>query len=154
MTIRRLLSALLLTGFLSGAALPWILKSAYAQNNPELFYTFFGQKIQLTEQPDAIAVSFKKIRTRGKPLYLQLQEDLAGGGSTPGRRGRGASSTPTTAIEVKPLGEQYAIVQLPSPDQKSQIAQQIRQQEYVEATLPILSHQASSKESSRMPFNF
>lgn len=150
MTIRRLLSSLLLISCLGGAqALTWKLQLAYAQNNPELFYTFFGQKIKLTEQPDAIAVSFKKIRTRGKPLYLQLQEDLASGGSTPGRGGRGAapSSLPAEAIEVKPLGEQYAIVQLPSQDRKAQIAQQIRQQEYVEATLPILSRQASSKET-------
>lgn len=150
MTIRRLLSSLLLISCLGGATAVTWLQLTYAQNNPELFYTFFGQKIKLTEQPDAIAVSFKKIRTRGKSLYLQLQEDLSGGGSTPGRRGRRETSSPSpnSAIEVKPLGDQYAIVQLASQDQRSQIAQQIRQQEYVEATLPILSRQASSKESS------
>lgn len=145
MTMRRLLSSLLLATFLgSSAAVYWMLKPAAAQNNQELFYTFFGKKIALTEQPDAIAVSFKKFRSRGKPLYLQLQDDLAGGSSTRGGRGAGSTSAANSEIEVKSLGEQYAIVKLASSELKTQVTQKIRQQQYVESTLPILSRPASA----------
>ncbi len=129
--MKRLLSVLLI----AGGSISWMLPSATAQAEPELYYTFFGQKIKLVEQPDEIAVNFKKIRGRGKPLHLQLEADLSGKG-----RGRGSASTAKRAdVEVKPFGSQFAIVKLSSNTARTELVQKIQQQDYVQSTLPVLS---------------
>jgi hypothetical protein len=79
----------------------------------DLYYTFYGKKIPLALKPDTIAVNFKSSGgTRdlnARPLHLQLQEALQGNSST---RSLSRSAPPLQA-EVKPLGNDYAIIQLP-----------------------------------------
>jgi subtilisin family serine protease len=155
--MKRLLSSLTLSGyFLAAAIVPNILNSqtVTAQANTELFYTFYGQPIPLNLRQDAIAVSFRETppstsRSRSYtpniPLYLQLQQDLENSGG--GSRTRG-SSTPPVKIDVQPLGERYAIVTVP-PNSPDTLSQQIRQQSYVENTLPVLSLTENSQDKSQ-----
>ncbi|KST63862.1 S8 family peptidase [Mastigocoleus testarum] len=126
-------------------------KTASAQivesNNNQLFYIYKGQRIPLTQQKDAIAVEFKplpKTRTRGSspdPLYLQLEKDLQTGTRT---RGGG-----NPQIQVKPLGKNYALVTLTS-SQNFDIKKKIQNQNYVKASLPILSR-ADSQDTIVLP---
>ncbi|MBR8835332.1 MAG: S8 family serine peptidase [Stigonema ocellatum SAG 48.90 = DSM 106950] len=119
---------------LSGIPLPTDTPAiAQTQENSDLFYLYKGQRIPLNQRPDAIAVAFKKVgATRDRtpqPLYLQLQQALQGGvrGSTPPK--------------VSPLGENYAVVTLPTGtrDVGSAFQERIQQQPYVQTTLPVLS---------------
>jgi len=108
-------------------------------NNNELFYIYKGQRVPLTEQKDAVAVEFKALpKTRSRsvnPLYLQLEQDLQ-----TGTRTRGGSSQ----IQVKPLGENYAVVTLANSNGntdaiRNKIKNQIQNQSYVKTSLPVLS---------------
>lgn len=112
-------------------------KSAIAQtqNDGDLFYIYQGQRIPLNQRQDAIAVSFKKTRTRdvnAPPLYLQLQQDLQIGIRF------------TTPPKVSPLGENYAVVNLPTGTSEA-LQQRIQQQPYVQTTLPVLSRSQSQE---------
>jgi serine protease len=117
---------------------PWHQGNAQTQTSSNLFYTFYGQQIPLTLRQDTIAVSFRPtVGTRGSgtPLYLQLQQDLQGGNT----RSRGNRHS-SLEVEVKPLGENYALVTLPSEAQsRDSINQQIQQRSYVETVLPVLT---------------
>ncbi|MDF5718990.1 MAG: hypothetical protein PUP91_00575 [Rhizonema sp. PD37] len=119
---------------LSGISLPTnTLAIAQTQENSDLFYLYKGQRISLNQRADAIAVAFKKVpATRNlaaQPLYLQLQQALQGGvrGITPPK--------------VSPLGENFAVVSLPTGtrDVGSAFQKRIQQQPYVQTTLPVLS---------------
>ncbi|QSJ20051.1 S8 family serine peptidase [Nostoc sp. UHCC 0702] len=141
--MKRITSGILLTACIwSGLGMfcipPQVTAVAQSQEGSDLFYIYKGQRIPLNQRQDAIAVSFKKIGTRGiaaQPFYLQLQESLKGGV-------RGGNS-PT----VSPLGENYAVVSLPSqvPDIAATIQQRIQQQPYVENTLPVLTRQETKE---------
>ena len=106
---------------------------AQTQENGDLFYLYKGQRIPLNQRQDAIAVSFKQLgKTRNisaPPLYLQLQRDLQSGIRS------------TTPPKVTPLGENYALVNLPKDIQNAETAvqQRIQQQPYVQTTLPVLT---------------
>ncbi len=103
-----------------------------AESNTQLFYIYKGQRVPLTQQQDAVAVEFKPVaNTRsGNPLYLQLEQDLKKGGGT---RSSGGSQ-----VQVKPLGGNYAVVALPRGSADA-IKNQIQNQSYVKASLPVLS---------------
>lgn len=101
--------------------------------NSELFYLYKGQRIYLQERPDAIAVAFKPVSTRGdaQPLYLRLQQSL----NNPNAR------SPRPEVQISPLGTRYAIVHLPNNVRgiSNQVQTQVQQQPYVAETLPVLS---------------
>ncbi|MEB3217443.1 MAG: S8 family serine peptidase [Nostocales cyanobacterium 94392] len=104
-------------------------------NNNQLFYIYKGQRVPLTEQKDAVAVEFKALpKTRSRsvnPLYLQLEQDLQ-----TGTRTRGGNSQ----VQVKPLGENYAVVTLASSNGNTDaIRNKIQNQSYVKTSLPVLS---------------
>ena len=150
---QRFFSGILLTGYILGAGTvsPLLLPTsatAQTQESEQLYYTYFDQKIPLTVRSDAIAVAFKPVgRTRGRstqPLYLQLQQDLQKGVGT-----RGSTRAGKLNVEVSPLGQNYALVNLPSGTRSSPVAvqQQIQQQPYVETTLPVLSRSAAASPS-------
>ncbi|MCY6493859.1 S8 family peptidase [Leptolyngbya sp. GGD] len=140
--MRRSLLLLLIVGVL-GSNASWVTRSARAQAKPELYYTFFGQKIALTEQTDAIAVNFKTFRGRGRSLHQQLEADLTG--TRAGRSRGGGSTAQSSGIEVKSLGAQFAIVKLAANVSKPDILEKIQQQDYVQSTLPVLSRTPSPK---------
>jgi subtilisin family serine protease len=134
--MKRITSSIFLTTFiLSSMGIFPIPPQAIAQTqeNGDLFYLYKGQRILLNQRQDAIAVSFKQLgRTRSlsaPPLYLQLQGDLQ----------RGIRST--TPPQVTPLGENYALVNLPKDIQNAEaiLQQRIQQQPYVQTTLPVLT---------------
>ncbi|MUG93433.1 S8 family serine peptidase [Scytonema sp. UIC 10036] len=150
--MKRFLSSLVLAAcFLCSTNLPFIphqyRELAQAQTTDELFYTFYGQKIPLNLRRDRIAVSFKPTNTRSRsilPLHLQLQQDL--------RRGSGNTRNMNNSgfdIDVKPLGENIALVNVPNGTRSSlnSVQQQIQKQSYVKETLPILTRK--SGETSR-----
>ena len=150
---QRFFSGILLTGYILGvgSVSPLLLPTsatAQTQESEQLYYTYFDQKIPLTVRSDAIAVAFKPVgRTRGRstqPLYLQLQQDLQKGVGT-----RGSTRAGKLNVEVSPLGQNYALVNLPSGTRSSPVAvqQQIQQQPYVETTLPVLSRSAAASPS-------
>jgi serine protease len=111
---------------------------AQSQNNNELFYTYKGQRIPLKQRQDVIAVAFKRVTTRGRgdatPLFLQLQQDLQGG-----------TRSISPQIQVSPLGENYAVVNLPSSVRDTALQQRIQQQPYVQSTLPVLTRNESQE---------
>ncbi|MBD2213045.1 S8 family serine peptidase [Nostoc linckia FACHB-104] len=148
--MRRLISSLILAGcFFSATSFSLLPQQhrefAQAQTADELFYTFYGQKIPLDLRRDTVAVSFKPRNTRSRsiqPLYLQLQQDLRrGGGNT-----RSIGSNHRSDVDVKPLGENIALVNLPSGTRASlnTVQQQIQKQPYVQEILPILSRKSQS----------
>ncbi|MBW4651002.1 MAG: S8 family serine peptidase [Kastovskya adunca ATA6-11-RM4] len=155
--MKRLVSSVLLTSCLWGSVNLSVIPQhhqglAQAQtSNEQLFYTFYGQQIPLSLRSDVVAVAFKSVRggTRGevKPLYLQLQEDLQQGGSS---ATRGESRATGLAVDVKPLGDRFALVTLPSGSRSSiaAVTQQVRAAAYVQETLPVLSRSSSSEASS------
>ncbi|MBD2413979.1 peptidase S8 [Nostoc calcicola FACHB-389] len=153
--MKRFLSSLILAGCFFSATSFSLLPQQYrefaqAQTLDELFYTFYGQKIPLHLRRDTVAVSFKaNTRSRSiQPLYLQLQQDLRRGGS--GNTRSINSNHHSVDVDVKPLGENIALVNLPSGTRASlnTVQQQIQKQPYVKEILPILSgkSQAASKE--------
>ncbi|MCY7278658.1 MAG: peptidase S8, partial [Phormidesmis sp. CAN_BIN44] len=153
--MKRLLSSLCLTSCLLVTSFPIslhpirhtpALQSAQAQNAPDLFYTFYGQRIPLSLRQDTIAVTFKPIgATRGDstPLYLQLQQELEGRSNT-----RGMSSEKPLKVDVNPLGERYALVTLPVGVDGNDVTQRIHQKSYIENTLPVLSRQTTTNGKS------
>ncbi len=132
--MKRIFCILLAAGIWSLSSVPLVTNTsaiAQTQENSDLFYLYKGQRISLNQRPDAIAVAFKKVggtrNLSAQPLYLQLQQALQGG-----VRG-------TTPPKVTPLGENYAVVSLPTGIRNSAFQQRIQQQPYVKTTLPVLS---------------
>ncbi|NEP15161.1 MAG: S8 family serine peptidase [Symploca sp. SIO2C1] len=156
---KRLFAKILFTSYLLGIGsissllLPKTI-TAQTTETAELYYTFFDKKIPLTQRTDAIAVAFKETprsSARGisssQPVYLQLQQDLqAGGGSA-----RSLNSTSALKVEVSPLGENYALVNFLSgnPSVSLDVERQIKQKNYVETTLPVLSRSRTSSASQQ-----
>jgi len=125
-----------LTGSVAGAA-------ALAQpQEDELYYTFYGQRIPLTLRQDQIAVALKPqpAGARGGPSpFQQLQQNLLGQPAG-GRAGRGGETGPALEVTLRPLGNRYAVIELPEVSAELRAAVQQRlQRPYVEDTLPVLS---------------
>lgn len=122
-----------------------IASAQVASTEGELYYTFYGQKIPLALKTDTIAVSFKTItstRSAGaRPLHQQLQNALQGNSGGV----RSTSSAAPLQADVKPLGDRYALVQVPFNTRNSDVIDRIRQQSYVENTLPVLARQSDDK---------
>ncbi|MGV0029187.1 S8 family peptidase [Phormidesmis priestleyi] len=100
--------------------------TAQSQSAGDLFYLYKGQRIPLNLRQDTIAVAFKPGSSRSidKPFYQQLQQVLQ------------SNTRGLETPEVRPLGENYALVQFAnSRDLKSTI----EQQSYVQMTLPVLN---------------
>ncbi|MEH2263291.1 S8 family serine peptidase [Nostoc sp.] len=132
--MKRITSSILLTGFIwSSLGMfslpPEVTAVAQTQKDGDLFYLYKGQRIPLNQRQDTIAVAFKKVATRdlaATPLYLQLQKDLQ------------SNIRAITPPRVSPLGENYALVSLPTGT-RDVVQQSIQQQPYVQTTLPVLS---------------
>jgi serine protease len=154
--MNRLLTSLCLTGclvatnnltFTNPIAPRFSPPPANAQTSSELFYTFYGQRIPLSQRQNTIAVAFKPDapRTRGGlPLHLQLQQDLAAPNSGNTRGGNTPSSAPAINVEVNSLGDRYALITLPTDTSSSDanLTQRLSQQPYVESVLPVLARQS------------
>lgn len=117
-------------------------------SEPEgLYYTFYDQRILLTERDDQIAVQFvEPDGTRGglesntEPAFLQLQRDLEG--TTGSTREINRPGTPS-ALEISPLSDRYALITLPesstrSLEERSAIARQL-DKPYIANTLPVVT---------------
>lgn len=145
--MKRLISSVAITAYLTGiGGLAISLQNqvfAQVQNQNELYYTFYGQKIPLSLRQDTVAVSFKPVRLRGKSLLQQLQEDLQSGGIS-GTRSRNQGTG--LNVEVNPLGA-FALVKLPASTRSSvaNLQQQIQKQGYVKETLPVLTRNLGDK---------
>ena len=158
--MKRLLSSIFLTTCLCvTASSPWRQSKvaiAQALANDELFYMYLGKRIPLRLRQDAIVVKAKTEQgtsggTRGdgepqeqggEPFYSRLQQYLQSGS-----RGEGAVSA-----EIKPLGENYALVNLPGSTEtgSAQVLEKIKQFPGVEATLPVMTRQGR-KETIALP---
>jgi subtilisin family serine protease len=110
----------------------------FAQSSPPtgLYYLYDGKRVPLTVRQDEIGVAFKPsggTRGESQPAYRQLQEDLQQGGT------RGEA--PVATVEVRPLGDRYALVKLPTNTRgdTSDLEQRVQQRPYVESTLPVLT---------------
>lgn len=152
--MKRLFSSICLTtclfGTLNLSASPLYSQTvAQAQSRSDLYYTFYGKQIPLALRQDVVAVQFRQTtRTRSSstlPLHLQLQQDLQGTSDT---RSRTRTNTPPVPVDVKPLGEHYALVSVPARTRSTaNLNEQIRQQSYVEDTLPVLSLSNTEEEN-------
>lgn len=119
---------------------PLLAQTQTDEQEDGLFYTFYGQQIALIERSDQVAVEFKPATVftsdASEPAYLRLQRDLVETTSF----SQGGNSAEVT---VKPLGERYALVELPSTlDERW--AQRLNQS-YVQATLPVLSREDTAE---------
>ncbi|MBE9078498.1 S8 family serine peptidase [Romeria aff. gracilis LEGE 07310] len=112
-----------------------------AADEGDLYYTFYDQRIPLVERTNQIAVEFSPnpSLTRGEqePAYLRLQRDLQA--ATQGTRG-GLHDQPAAGVEVRPLGNRYALIELPEGTRSpaARLGPQL-EQPYIAATLPVLS---------------
>ncbi|MGJ3251901.1 MAG: S8 family peptidase [Elainellaceae cyanobacterium] len=157
--MKRLYSTLVATACILAIAQPFqpIQQStaiAQAQTPDGLYYTFFGQQIPLTLRTDVVAVSFREAgSTRGgssQPLYLQLQQDLEGTSSTT-RAIRTSPYRSALSVDIEPLGTRYALVtELSGTRGLASVDQQIREQPYVEGTLPVLSLNTGDENSPEL----
>ncbi|MGB3559192.1 MAG: S8 family serine peptidase [Geitlerinemataceae cyanobacterium] len=137
--MKRLISGLFLASTFCLAAdaneIPWLSNRALAQTTPtdSLFYRFYDRQIPLEVRENTIGVAFKSSEGSGSrsiPAYLMLQRTLLQSGTT-----RGIDR----ALEVRPLGENYASIALDDRSTAEEISQLIGQQSYVETTLPVLT---------------
>lgn len=148
--MKRLISSITIASYLLGIGSFAILSlqrqvTAQVQKSDELYYTFYGQKIPLSVRQDTVAVAFKPVRTRGKALFQQLQDDLRSGGGGVRDIGQGTGLN----VEVNPLGDNFALVKLPTSSRNSvtNLQQQIQKQPYVQETLPVLTRTAGNNKS-------
>lgn len=136
---RRFLTVLMAGSFslvgglaLAQSPLPTIASDISPILEPDLFYTYNGERIYLQQRQDAIAVAFKPAaNTRGEmqPQYLQLQRAL-----------RSSTREIGNGVVVNSLGEGFAIIRFPATRGISKaVVQQAQQQPYVQETLPVLS---------------
>ena len=102
----------------------------------ELYYTYFDKKIPLTQRTNAIAVAFKpaprasaRSLSAPQPLHLQLQQELQRGGAST----RSLNSTAALKVEVSPLGENYALVNVLASSRSASVnvEEQIKQNDVV-----------------------
>ncbi len=126
-----------------------IQKHILAQRATQLEYEILGQKIPLTVKQDTTAVLFKpqKIdRSSGsEPYHIQLQEALTGTVRSTNGTGERESK-----VEITPLGQNYALVQLAVEDEDiSVIEANIQQKDYVQEVLPVLTLSNSNSETAR-----
>jgi serine protease len=125
---RSILGILALTAAIAPLALS---VDVSAQSGGELYYTFKGRRIPLQQRQDVIAVAFKNApvtRSGGNTApVLRLEQDLQGGLRSAVR------------VEVTPLGESYALVNIPSGAGGASIKKRIEQQAYVQSTIPVLT---------------
>ena len=140
--LKRLLPYLLLTaGCTIGVATFTYSTNVSAQSTDEdTYYTFYDQQISLVERGDQIAVKFASEAADGRdlePAYLKLQRTLQSANLSSAR-----SLAAPVEVKVSPLGEQYALITLPSTTDETgdRVVQQL-EQSYIEATLPVLSRQ-------------
>ena len=149
--MRRFFSWILLAGTIGIVAelsyLP-MHRSVNAQkaNSDELFYLYFERPIVLNARQDVIAVESKFSNERGltkAPFYLRLQQHLQGNQE----RGGPSRVVPAGGIEVKPLGETYALVKLSSesPAKIAEIRQKIEQFPDSKKILPVLTRKDRSE---------
>ena len=120
-----------------------------AQSATQLEYEILGQKIPLTVKQDTTAVLFKpqnRDRSSGsEPYHIQLQEALTGTVRSTNGTGERESK-----VEITPLGQNYALVQLGVEDEDiSVIEANIQQQDYVQEVLPVLTLSNSNSETAR-----
>ncbi len=132
--MKRFVASLLLASSVLSPLMPAI---AVAQTDDDLSYRFYDGEVPLRVRRDAVAVNFRTTpggtRSLGPDPYVRLQRSLSGEGGT-----RGGSAAPGTA-EVTPLGESFAIVSgLAATEGDDPLRQWLRQQSYVEDTLPVL----------------
>ena len=148
--MKRILSLITLTTlFATTPALQQAIAGFRMMPKPaDLSYRFYDTRINLTENPDQVAVVFKPNNTRklnDPPTYLKLQADLQGQTTT-----RTTNSPPDLKIDVKPLGTQYAILTLPKTRtiDFSQKLKQRLEQSYVQTTLPIFQRKSAESENT------
>jgi serine protease len=148
--VKRFISSIAITSYLLGIGNLTILPlqhqaSAQAQKTDKLYYTFYGQTIPLSLRQDTVAVAFKPVRTRGKALFQQLQDDLR----SPSSGTRSTSQGTGLNVEVNPLGSNFALVKLPTSTRSSvaNLQQQIQKQPYVQETLPVLTRTLGDSQS-------
>ena len=127
--------------------------NAQAPKSEDLFYLYQGKRIPLNLRQDAFVVkgeagSSTRGGTRGgeespddggEPFFMRLQQYVSSGS-------RGPESAVANA-EVKPLGENYALVNLPNatPAINAQAKQELSQIPGVSATLPVMTRQGRSE---------
>ncbi len=152
--MKRLFTALCLAGCVSILPNATLLTQIITQpvqaapaNESDLFYIFYGQKIPLALKQDTIAVTFKPTggtrAPNARPFYQQLQDALNGESHT-----RGITSAPPLQVEVKPLGDRHALIQLAADIRSSDVLQRIQQQTYVDNTLPVLTRPTANNQHS------
>lgn len=109
-----------------------------------LHYVYFGQKIPLKLRQDTIAAVGKppNQRSSSKPFYLELRQQLQG-------ITRSGGTINAADIEVKPLGEDYALVSLATTvqDRRSEFQKKIEELPSVEKTLPVLTRNEQPRKS-------
>ncbi len=131
-----------------------------AQTQDDLYYTFYNQRIPLSQRSDQIAVVFaaptapsdtRTLFDASEPGFVQLQRDLLGDTDSTTQR-RLTEAAPALPVEIQPLGGRYAVIQLPKDaDATLQADVQARlQQPYIESTLPVLSR-AGSEDTIVLP---
>ncbi len=131
----RVLSRLLLAVF---TAMTVILLHQWSINaqTPQLYYTYRDRQIPLVLRQDIIAAKRKNSTTRGgePPFYQQLQSRL-----NPTVRGG------TPSINIQPLREDYALLQV-SQTRSNQVRQQLnQQQDLIESLPPVLSRPSTNE---------
>ncbi|NES19528.1 MAG: S8 family serine peptidase [Symploca sp. SIO3E6] len=140
------------TAIVSAASNSTVGQITEPEEEGELYYTFFDQKIPLTQRTNAIAVAFKpaprasaRSLSAPQPLHLQLQQELQRGGAST----RSLNSTAAVKVEVSPLGENYALVNVLASSRSASVnvEEQIKQKSYVETTLPVLSRSRTASPS-------
>lgn len=130
------------------------IEPVYAQTQQDdLYYTFYNQRIPLTQRSDRIAVVFtqpdstsgtREIGASTEPGFVRLQQDLLGQPGSSGTRSgnlTGRDPKPALSVDVQPLGSRYALIQLPD-DANAALRDAVQdrlQQPYIESTLPVLS---------------
>lgn len=111
-------------------------------------YKFNDQRISLVLKPNQVAIAFKPATTTrsfGEPVdYIKLQKALRGEGGT---RDLGVSEN--LNVELKPLGDRYAVITLPTTrliDFQQKLTNRL-EQSYVQTTLPVFQRKNAAADS-------
>jgi serine protease len=119
------------------------------KGDQDLSYKFYDQRIQLVEKPNQVAIVFKaesRTRSFGEPAdHIKLQNVLRGEGDS-----RTLVKSDDLQVNVKPLGERYAVLTLPatrSLDYQQKLTERLGQS-YVQKTLPIFQRQDAGSNSN------
>ena len=145
--MKRLLSSLCIAGCLWTAILPTKMldqappiQAQTIATSDNLYYLYYGQKISLRQRDNAIAVAFNTNQgiPRGSSFSEQLQREL----NVNNTRELTLSPTAKIEIEVKALGDRYALIEFPdetSDRERKEITRKAETRSYVASTLPVLS---------------